>query len=200
MDSTFVPAASHLTPPCYSWSQIHQSGFFLDVVTVDSDHIVSDRVQTSFFKCCRPTKISYIWLLQNIQRCWPCWSHCQFGSITQYSCDKLVPLQDKFDKLEQFQVFRRPEDVRIKEAHIYFLKVSPLHVWCFITLAVVNVQKSHKVKKSNIKILKSAIIVQTIVLPWQDLKKVYGNIFKILCPNNFASQKRSFFTLCVLII
>ena len=42
-----------------------------------------------------------------------------------YSCDKLVPLQEKFDKLEQFQVFRRPEDVRIKEAHIYFWRSHP---------------------------------------------------------------------------
>ena len=42
------------------------------------------------------------------------------GCIPQYSCDKLVALQEKFDKLEQFQVFRHPEDVRIKEARIYF--------------------------------------------------------------------------------
>ena len=80
MDSAFVPVTSHLTPSCYSWSQIHQSGFFLDIVTVDSDHVVPDRVQTNFFKCCRSTKMSYIWLLQNIQRRRPCWSHCQFGS------------------------------------------------------------------------------------------------------------------------
>ena len=31
------------------------------------------------------------------------------GYIPQYFCDKLVPLPEKnFDKVEQFQVFRRP--------------------------------------------------------------------------------------------
>ena len=35
------------------------------------------------------------------------------GRVPQYSRDKLVELQQKFDELEQCQVFRRPEDIGI---------------------------------------------------------------------------------------
>ena len=35
------------------------------------------------------------------------------GHVPQYSRDKLVELQEKFDELEQCQVFRCPEDVGI---------------------------------------------------------------------------------------
>jgi len=35
------------------------------------------------------------------------------GRVPQYSRDKLVELQEKFEELEQCQVFRRPEDVGI---------------------------------------------------------------------------------------
>ena len=35
------------------------------------------------------------------------------GCVPQYSCDKLVELQQKFDELQQCQVLRRPGDIRV---------------------------------------------------------------------------------------
>ena len=125
----FVPAASHLPPPpCCSRSQIHQSGFFLDAVRVDSDHILHDRVHNLFRQVLQahqdalnvtivgytappaPLKPPSIWV--------PYKSH-NVRAVSLITPTR-VELQEKFDQLEQFQVLHHPEDVRIKETHSYF--------------------------------------------------------------------------------
>ena len=40
------------------------------------------------------------------------------GRLPQYSKNKLVELQDKFDELEQLGVFRKPEDVKVNVEYV----------------------------------------------------------------------------------
>jgi hypothetical protein len=40
------------------------------------------------------------------------------GKMPQYSKDKLVELQNKFDELEYKEVFRRPEDLEVSVEYI----------------------------------------------------------------------------------
>ena len=124
-----VPAASHLPPPsCCSRSQIHQCGFFLDAVRVDSDHILHDRVHNLFHQVLqahqdvinltivgytappaplKPLSICVLYNPHNVR------------AVSVITATR-VALQKKFDQLEQFQVFHHPEEVRIKEARNYF--------------------------------------------------------------------------------
>ena len=130
----FVPAASHLPPPpCCSRSQIHQSGFFLDAVRVDSDHILHDRVHNLFRQVLQAhqdvlnlTIVGYTALPAPLKPLSICvlYNPHNVRAVSVITATR-VALQKKFDLLEQFQVFHHPEEVRIKEARTYFWRSHP---------------------------------------------------------------------------
>ena len=130
----FVPAASHLPPPpCCSRSHIHQSGFFLDAVRVDSDHILHDRVHNLFRQVLRAhqdvlnlTIVGYTALPAPLKPLSICvlYNPHNVRAVSVITATR-VALQKKFDQLEQFQVFHHPEEVRIKEARTYFWRSHP---------------------------------------------------------------------------
>ena len=130
----FVPAASHLPPPsCCSRSQIHQSGFFLDAVRVNSDHILHDRVHNLFRQVLQAhqdvlnlTIVGYTALLAPLKPLSICvlYNPHNVRAVSVITAAR-VALQKKFDQLEQFQVFHHPEEVRIKEVRTYFWRSHP---------------------------------------------------------------------------
>ena len=139
VDSTAAPAVPHPPPPrCHSGSPVHQSGFFSDAVTVDPENILPDSLRSQFRQVLQahdyvfnPTIVGYNGAAGPVEatvNMGPVQPPQPKGRVPQYSRDKLVELQEKFDELEQCQVFRRPEDVGITVEHLNpsFLVRKPL--------------------------------------------------------------------------
>ena len=121
-----VPASlvgPHPSPPHSGGSNSPQAGFFSDAVVVDSDNILPDTFRNEFHEVLQthdevfnPAIVGYNGMAGPVQasvNMGPVQPPQRKGRVPQYSRDKLVELQQKFDELEQCQVFRRPEDIRV---------------------------------------------------------------------------------------
>ena len=91
------------------------------------------------------------------------------GRVPQYSRDKLVELQEKFDELEQCQVFRRPEDIGVTVEYLNpsFLVKKPSGGFRLVT-AFADVGRYSKPQPSLMPDVDS--ILRTIT-PWKYIIK-----------------------------
>ena len=91
------------------------------------------------------------------------------GRVPQYSRDKLVELQEKFDELEQCQVFRRPEDIGVTVEYLNpsFLVKKPSGGFRLVT-AFADVGRYSKPQPSLMPDVDS--ILRTIT-PWKCIIK-----------------------------
>ena len=122
LDSASAPVESPL-PPSNNGDTSPRPSLFSDAVTVDPDHIIPESVRHQFRHVLQtyddvfnPTVVGYIGAAGPIKatvNMGPVQPPQRKGRVPQYSRDKLVELQEKFDELERCQVFRRPEDVGV---------------------------------------------------------------------------------------
>ena len=120
---TSPPGGPHPSPPHPGRSNSPQPGFFSDAVEVDPDNILPDTIRNQFREVLQthdevfnPTIVGYNGTAGPVQasvNMGPVQPPQRKGRVPQYSRDKLVELQQKFDELEQCQVFRRPEDIGV---------------------------------------------------------------------------------------
>ena len=91
------------------------------------------------------------------------------GRVPQYSRDKLVELEQKFDELEQCQVFRRPEDigVTVKYLNPSFLVKKPSGGFCLVT-AFTDVGRCSKTQPSLMPDVDSTL---RTIAPWKYIIK-----------------------------
>ena len=98
-------------------------GFFSDAVEVDPDNILPDTFRNQFREVLQthdevfnPAIVGYNGIAGPVQasvNMGPVQPPQRKGRVPQYSRDKLVTLQQKYDELEQCQVFRRPEAIGV---------------------------------------------------------------------------------------
>ena len=120
---TSPPDGSHPSPPHPGRSNSPQSELFSDAVKVDPDNILPDTIRSQFRQVLQthdevfnPTIVGYNGTAGRVQasvNMGPVQPPQRKGRVSQYSRDKLVELQQKFDELEQCQVFRCPEDIGV---------------------------------------------------------------------------------------
>ena len=118
-----LPVGPQPSPSHPGGSNSPHSGFFSDAVVVDPDNILPDTFRNELHKMVQthdavfnPAIVGYNSMAGPVQasiNMGPVQPPQRKGCVPQYSCDKLVELQQKFDELEQCQVFRRPEDIRV---------------------------------------------------------------------------------------
>ena len=135
------PVGPHPSPPHPGESISPQPGFFSDAVEVDPDNILPDTIRNQFREVLQthdevfnPVIVSYNGIAGPVQasvNMEPVQPPQGKGRVPQYSRDKLVELQQKFDELEQCQVFRRPEDIGVTVEYLNpsFLVKNPLKVF-----------------------------------------------------------------------
>lgn len=134
----FVPAASHLPPPpCCSRSQIHQSGFSLDTVSqsvrVDSDHILHDRVHNLFRQVLQAhqdfLKLTIVGYTAPPAPLKPLSKWVPYNPHNVRAVSVITPtrveLQEKFDQLEQFQVFIILRTSELRRLALIFEDLTP---------------------------------------------------------------------------
>ena len=115
------PVGPHPSPSHPGGSNSPQRGFFSDAVVVDRDNIPPDTFCNEFRKVLQthdevfnPSIVaSIVGTVQASVNMGPVQPPQRKGRVSQYSRDKLVKLQQKFDELEQCQIFRRPADIRV---------------------------------------------------------------------------------------
>ena len=117
------PVGPHPPPSHPGGSCSPQSGFFSDAVVIDPDNILPDTFRNKFREMLQthdavfnPEIVGYNGMAGPVQasvNMGPVQPPQRKGRVPQYSRDKLVELQQKFDELEQCQVFRRPEDIGV---------------------------------------------------------------------------------------
>ena len=118
-----LPVAPQPSPSHTGGSNSPHSGFFSDAVLVDPDNILPDTFRNEFRKVLQthdavfnPAIVGYNSMAGPVQasiNMGPVQPPQRKGCVPQYSRDKLVELQQKFDELEQCEVFCRPEDIRV---------------------------------------------------------------------------------------
>ena len=109
-----TPVGLHPSPPHPGGSNSPQPGFFSDAVEVDPDNILPDTIRSQFREVLQThDKVFNPAIVGPVQP-----PQCK-GRVPQYSHDKLVELQQKFDELEQCQVFRCLEDIRVTVEYMY---------------------------------------------------------------------------------
>ena len=117
------PVVPHPSPPHPCGSISPQPGFFSDAVKLDPDNILPDTIRNQFREVLQthdevfnPAIVGYNGTACPVQasvNMGPVQAPQRKGHVPQYSRDKLVELQQKFDELEQCQVFRRPENIGV---------------------------------------------------------------------------------------
>ena len=134
------PVGPHPSPPHPGGSNSPQHGFFSDAVEVDPDNILPDTIRNQFREVLQthdevfnPAIVGYNGIACPVSasvNMGPVQPPQRKGRVPQYSRDKLVELQQKFDELEQCQVFRRLEDIGVTvEYHTMYFHVA---LWKYI--------------------------------------------------------------------
>ena len=117
------PIGPHPSPPHPCGSISPQPGFFSDAVKLDPDNILPNTIRNQFREALQtrdevfnPAIVGYNGTACPVQasvNMGPVQPPQRKGHVPQYSRDKLVELQQKFDELEQCQVFQRPENIGV---------------------------------------------------------------------------------------
>ena len=156
-----------------------QPGFFSDAVEVDPDNILPDTICNQFRKVLQthgevfnPAIVGYNGIAGPVQasvNMGPVQPPQCKGCVPQYSCDKLVELQQKFDELEQCQVFRQPEDVGVtfEYLNLSFLVKKPSGGFRLVT-AFTDVGRYSKPQPSLIPDVDSTLHT---IAPWKYIIK-----------------------------
>ena len=124
-----TPVGLHPPPSHPGGSNSPQPGFFSDAVEVNPDNILPDTIRSQFRevlqthdKVFNPAIAGYNGIAGPVQASvdmGPVQPPQCKGRVPQYSRDTLVELQQKFDELEQCQVFRHPEDIGVTVEYMY---------------------------------------------------------------------------------
>ena len=162
------PVGPHPSPPHPGGSISPQPGFFSDAV-VDPDNILPDNIRNQFRQThnevFNPAIVGYNGRAGPVQasvNMGPAQPPQREGRVPQYSRDKLVELQQKFDELEQCHVFRRPEDINPS-----FLVKKPSGGFCLVT-AFTDVGRYSKPQPSLMPDVDSTLCT---IAPWKYIIK-----------------------------